>query len=62
MNPQAAADRPAVALPRTEGEIARAAGVLGFNIPEACMPGVVANLALLDSHAAILLGEARGAP
>jgi sodium/bile acid cotransporter 7 len=27
-----------------------------LTIPEACMPGVVANLALLDRHAATLAG------
>lgn len=49
-------------LPRTEDEIALAAALIDLAIPEACMPGVVANLALLESHAAILLGKARGAP
>jgi sodium/bile acid cotransporter 7 len=46
-------------LPRSEQEIAAAAAVLGLTIPDACMPGVTTNLALLDRHAAILSGEAR---
>jgi sodium/bile acid cotransporter 7 len=44
-------------LPRNEAEIEAAAAALGMEIPQACMPGVVANLALLDSHAERLLGQ-----
>lgn len=46
-----------LAIPRTESEIDTAAKALGLHIPEACMPGVVANLALLHSHADTLLGQ-----
>ncbi len=55
-----AADSPAsvLSLPRTEREIAVTARARGLAVPDACMPGVVANLALLDSHAGILLGRA----
>lgn len=43
-------------IPRTEAAIAAAAVAIGLTIPAACLPGVVANLALLDRHAAILRG------
>ena len=46
-----------IAIPRTESEVAAAAGTSGLHIPEACMPGVLANLALLDTHADTLLGQ-----
>ena len=46
-------------MPRTEAEIVQAAETLGLIVPDACMPGVVANLALLDTHAVILLGRPR---
>jgi sodium/bile acid cotransporter 7 len=44
------------ALPRTESEISEAAARLRFTIPDPCMPGVVANLAVLADHAETLLG------
>jgi sodium/bile acid cotransporter 7 len=47
---------PVATLPRTESEIEATAAMRDFTIPEACMPGVVANLALLDRHAATLAG------
>jgi sodium/bile acid cotransporter 7 len=47
---------PVATLPRTESEIAAMAAMRNLTIPEACMPGVVANLALLDRHAATLAG------
>ncbi len=50
-------ERTAPAIPRLEGEIVASAKALGLGIPDACMPGVVANLALLDGHADILLGR-----
>jgi sodium/bile acid cotransporter 7 len=46
-------------LPDSEREIAAAAAALGLTIPDACMPGVTANLALLDRHAATLSGAIR---
>ena len=48
-------------LPRTEGEIANAAATLGFQVPDACMPGIVANLAVLGGHAETLRGSGVGA-
>ena len=50
-------DRTAPAIPRLEREIVASASTLGLGIPDACVPGVVANLALLDGHADILLGR-----
>jgi len=47
-------------LPRTESEAAEAAARLGFTIPDPCMPGVVANLAVLADHAETLLGHKVG--
>ena len=47
-------------LPRTEGEIASAAAALGFAVPDACMPGIVANLAVLGGHAETLRGSGAG--
>ncbi|MBE2992228.1 hypothetical protein IFR23_09370 [Sphingomonas sp. CFBP 13603] len=44
-------DKDALALPRTDAEISLAAAGIDLAIPDACMPGVVANLALLDTHA-----------
>lgn len=46
----------AAPLPRTEAEIAAAAAAVGLPIPDDCMPGVVANMALLDRHVATLRG------
>ena len=48
------------ALPRTESEISEAAARLGLTIPDPCMPGVVANLAVLADHAETLLGHTPG--
>ena len=44
-------------IPRSDTAIAEAATALGMAIPEACLPGVSANLALLDEHATVLLGK-----
>lgn len=44
-------------LPRSEADIHRAADAIGLPIDTACMPGVVANMALLDRHAGLLLGR-----
>ena len=44
-------------LPRTAYEVTRAATIRGMVIPDPCMPGVLDNLALLDSHANTLLGD-----
>lgn len=49
------ADMAGSRLPRTITEIECAAESLDLAIPDACMPGVVANLALLDTHADTLL-------
>lgn len=48
-----------VTVPRTEAEITVAAAALGIIIPPACLPGVIANLALLARHAATLADDAR---
>ena len=44
------------AVPLGEAQAVSAAARHGLAIPDACLPGVVANLALLDSHAATLRG------
>ena len=49
------------ALPRDRSEIAAAAAKAGLVIPDACMPGVLANLALLGRHADTLLGAPESA-
>lgn len=46
----------AIRVPRGEDQAAHVAAARGMVIPEACMPGVVANLALLGRHAATLSG------
>jgi sodium/bile acid cotransporter 7 len=46
---------PSAAVPLSEAEIAEAASAIGMTIPEACMPGVAANMALLDRHVETLL-------
>jgi sodium/bile acid cotransporter 7 len=48
---------PDLALPRTAEEITAAAAALGLTIPDACLPGVIANLVLLASHADRLLAD-----
>ncbi|SEJ26812.1 solute carrier family 10 (sodium/bile acid cotransporter), member 7 [Sphingobium sp. AP50] len=48
---------PLTALPRTEAEISSAAATIGLPIDPACMPGIVANMALLDRHAGIMLAS-----
>ncbi|MCJ2179037.1 hypothetical protein [Novosphingobium album (ex Hu et al. 2023)] len=51
------APAPAVAqVPQAPEEIAEAAVAAGIVIPEACAPGVAANLALLASHAERMRG------
>ncbi|MFA5968833.1 MAG: bile acid:sodium symporter family protein [Sphingomonas sp.] len=57
----AAAAQAADFIPRTEDEIADAAAKQGFAVPDACMPGVAANLDLLGHHAEILLGKEQAA-
>lgn len=44
-------------IPLTEDEVLAAAATLDLPIPPACMPGVLANLALLDRHARTLLAQ-----
>jgi len=56
----AADEAAASALPRTESQATEAAARLGFTIPDPCMPGVVANLAVLGEHAGTLLGHKVG--
>jgi sodium/bile acid cotransporter 7 len=51
---------PPTAVPRTRAEIASAAAQRGFAVPDACLPGVIETLAVLDDHAARLLGDAPG--
>jgi len=46
------------AVPRTCTEIEIAAERRGFTVPDACLPGVIETLAVLDDHAARLLGDA----
>jgi sodium/bile acid cotransporter 7 len=46
---------------RAPADIAERAAALGLAIPEACMPGVAANMALLDRHAQTLLAPAEDA-
>lgn len=46
-------------LPRTAEEIAAVAHGRGLAVPEACLPGIIANLAVLDTHAAILRDTAK---
>ncbi len=53
---QQAEQRDAVAVPRSDAEIAEASARTGLPIPEACRAGVTANLALLERHAATLRG------
>lgn len=52
-------NKDSLALPRTDAEIALAAASIDLPVPEACMPGVAANLALLDTHASNLRDESR---
>ncbi|QGP79201.1 AtzG-like protein [Sphingobium sp. CAP-1] len=52
--------RPTPSLPHSPDEIAAAADAAGIAIPDACMAGVIANLALLARHAAILRDRAEG--
>jgi sodium/bile acid cotransporter 7 len=47
-------------VPRSEAEITQAASAVGMTIPAACMPGVVANMTLLDRHAETLLAPDEG--
>ncbi len=46
-------------IPTNPAEILLAAQSLDLPIADACMPGLVANLALLQSHAEVLLGDKR---
>ncbi|MEA3389292.1 AtzG-like protein [Sphingobium sp. CCH11-B1] len=54
------AETPPPAIPLTDEDVFAAAATLDLPILAACMPGVLANLALLDRHARTLLTE-RGA-
>jgi sodium/bile acid cotransporter 7 len=45
-------------MPRDAEDAVEVAHALGLTIPEDCLPGVTANLALLDHHAAIFRGTA----
>jgi hypothetical protein len=55
MFPNDPVDTDGTELPRSITDIAHVAESLDLAIPDACMPGVVANLALLDTHADTLL-------
>jgi sodium/bile acid cotransporter 7 len=44
-------------LPLDTAAVQQAAAAVALTIPDACLPGLVANLALLDGHAAVLRGE-----
>ena len=44
-------------VPQGAEQATEAAAARGMVIPEACMPGVVANLALLGRHADTLSGD-----
>ena len=46
-------------IPTNPAEILLAAQALDLPIADTCMPGVFANLALLHSHAEVLLGHKR---
>jgi hypothetical protein len=48
-------------LPRSEEAVQALAAAQAWQVPEACMPGVIANLGLLARHAAIFSGEGAGA-
>jgi len=50
-----------VMVPRTEAEIEQAAEAVGMAIPDACVPGVASNMALLERHTKTLRGPG-GAP
>lgn len=50
--PPASAAEP-LRLPATADEAQAVAAAQGWKIPEACLPGVVANLALLARHSAV---------
>lgn len=52
-----AQEREAAEVPQGAEAATATAATLGFAIPDPCMPGVVANLALLGRHAATLSGE-----
>lgn len=45
------------AIPQTQSAVIAAAAASGMIIPDACLPGVLANLALLGRHAALILSE-----
>ncbi len=45
-------------MPRDAEDAVRVASALGLTIPADCLPGVTANLALLDHHAGIFRGNA----
>jgi len=45
-------------VPQNESEALQAAQTIGLTIPEACLPGVITNLTLLDGHAKTLRARA----
>jgi len=51
---------PASTIPQGADAAVAAAAANDIAIPEECLPGVVANLALLDSHARVLRDRAEG--
>lgn len=46
---------PRALIPRTAEQAQAVAAALGLTVPEACLPGVLGNLALLAGHADSLL-------
>jgi len=49
-------NRARATIPHDPDAVMRAATALGLTIPAQCLPGVIANLALLDHHADIFQG------
>ncbi len=49
-------------IPRREEEIVTTAAAIGMTVPDACMPGVIANCEVLAGHAETLLGDGNAAP
>jgi sodium/bile acid cotransporter 7 len=47
-------------MPCSEAELTAAAASIGLPVPDACMPGVMANMGLLRRHAATLAGRSEG--
>lgn len=49
-------------IPQDFDQIVAAGAALGIVIPDACMAGVIANLALLETHAATLRRDREHSP